>query len=120
VLLVAPGDAKGSAPTDVKASAALTPPEPVRPESLALAPSPAPRAPSAGAAAEPAADVSLTIISTPPSNAVLDGRPLGRTPRQVAVPPGNHSVVFIHPTLGRKEVNVTMKRGKPRYATVDF
>jgi len=39
----------------------------------------------------------LTITSTPPSNVLLDGKPLGTTPlRDIAVEPGSHRVIFIH------------------------
>jgi len=39
----------------------------------------------------------LTITSTPPSNVLLDGKPLGTTPlRDVSVEPGSHRVIFIH------------------------
>ncbi|HEU4583314.1 MAG TPA: carboxypeptidase regulatory-like domain-containing protein [Polyangiaceae bacterium] len=39
----------------------------------------------------------LTLTSTPPSNVLLDGKPLGTTPlREIAVEPGEHRVIFIH------------------------
>ncbi len=38
----------------------------------------------------------LSINSIPVSNVVLDGRPLGQTPKmRVRVKPGGHSVVFV-------------------------
>jgi hypothetical protein len=44
----------------------------------------------------------LNINSVPASNVVLDGRPLGRTPRLgVSVEPGAHTVVFVN---GKKRV----------------
>lgn len=39
----------------------------------------------------------LTITSSPPSNVLLDGKPLGTTPlRDISVEPGSHRVIFIH------------------------
>jgi hypothetical protein len=70
---------------------------------------------------EPAVERStLTITSTPPSNVVLDGRPLGLTPHELGVSPGPHSVVFIHPVKGRKSLRVEATAGKPAVATVSF
>jgi hypothetical protein len=62
----------------------------------------------------------LTITSTPPSNVVVDGRPLGSTPREIEVSPGDHSVVFVHPTKGRKSVRVRAQGGKAASASVSF
>jgi serine/threonine-protein kinase len=50
---------------------------------------------------EPPAPVATTakliITSTPPSNVLLDGKPLGTTPlRDISVEPGSHRVIFIH------------------------
>jgi hypothetical protein len=73
--------------------------------------------PEPGAAAESA---KLTITSSPPSNVVVDGRPLGSTPREVAVTPGDHSVVFVHPSKGRKSVRVRAHAGKTASAAVEF
>ena len=62
----------------------------------------------------------LTITSTPPSNVVVDGRPLGSTPRELQVSAGEHSIVFIHPTKGRKSVQVRAQGGKAAVASVKF
>jgi hypothetical protein len=44
-----------------------------------------------------AATAKLTITSSPPSNVLLDGKPLGTTPlHDIAVEPGSHRVIFIH------------------------
>jgi len=43
------------------------------------------------------ASAKLTITSSPPSNVLLDGKPLGTTPlRDISVEPGSHRVIFIH------------------------
>jgi hypothetical protein len=103
-----------SAPTVATGTPAVVAPSspaivPVAPAPAALvAPAPAlvaaPIAPAAAPAPTPvpvaAAPVStegtLNINSLPVSNIVLDGRPLGQTPKlRVKVKPGNHSVVFI-------------------------
>jgi hypothetical protein len=62
----------------------------------------------------------LTLTSNPPCNVVLDGRPLGTTPREVTVSAGAHAVVFIHPTKGRKAVRVEAVDGKAAVAAVTF
>ncbi|WP_437642152.1 PEGA domain-containing protein [Sorangium sp. So ce854] len=88
----------------------------------AEAPAAAPRA-EAPAAAPAAADGSgtLNINSIPVSKVVLDGRPLGSTPKVgVSVPAGSHTVMFVHPELGKKSVTVTVKAGETKTAAVKF
>jgi hypothetical protein len=63
----------------------------------------------------------LNLSSTPPSNVVLDGRPLGVTPRSgIKVKPGAHSVVFIHPKHGRKTARANVKPGGTSNVSVRF
>lgn len=63
----------------------------------------------------------LSINSIPHSNVLLDGRPLGATPRaDVAVAPGEHVITFVHPELGRKQIVVTAIAGKALVAAVRF
>lgn len=72
------------------------------------------QAPASGAA-------TLNINSIPVSKVVLDGRPLGSTPKVgVSVPPGSHTVTFIHPEKGKKSVTVTVKAGETKTAAVKF
>ncbi|MGC4070093.1 MAG: PEGA domain-containing protein [Polyangiaceae bacterium] len=78
---------------------------------------------TATASAAPAAtgQGTLNINSIPQSNVLLDGRPLGKTPRAgVSVPGGSHTVVFIHPEHGRKQVVVTVIPGRTATAAVRF
>ncbi|HTQ04838.1 MAG TPA: PEGA domain-containing protein [Polyangiaceae bacterium] len=63
---------------------------------------------------------SLNITSSPPSNVVLDGRPLGKAPRVVEVPAGTHTVVFIHPKYGRQSITVKATPGQTTSASADF
>ncbi len=63
---------------------------------------------------------SLRITSNPPASVVVDGRPLGKAPRAIELPPGPHVVVFVHPELGRKSVTVNVTRGQMTRAAVDF
>jgi serine/threonine-protein kinase len=92
---------------------------------------PRPSAPSAPAA--PAAPVekpapvaasgkgTLNINSIPVSNVILDGKPLGQTPKVgVSVSPGAHTVIFVHPEHGRKAKSVTVEAGKTAAAIVRF
>ena len=63
----------------------------------------------------------LNISSNPPSMAILDGRPLGRTPRNgIAVAPGPHTVMFVHPTHGRKVQSVNVRAGRTASVGVRF
>lgn len=70
---------------------------------------------------EPAAQATLNINSIPRSNVVLDGRPLGMTPQLgVSVSPGTHTVVFVHPELGRKVAGTSVKAGATGTVAVRF
>jgi serine/threonine-protein kinase len=85
------------------------------------APAPAPAAPKAPAAVAASGQGTLNINSIPQSNVLLDGRPLGKTPRAgVAAAAGPHTVVFIHPEHGRKQVSVSVVAGKTATAAVRF
>ncbi len=61
----------------------------------------------------------IHISSTPPSNVVVDGKPIGMTPKSVKVAPGPHTVVFIGPD-GRKVQGVNVKPGGTHSASVTF
>jgi serine/threonine-protein kinase len=106
---------------------AATPPAPAAP--AAPAPAPVAAAPPPAAAATAAADKqpaasgagTLNMNSIPVSKVVLDGKPLGSTPKVgVSVPAGTHSVTFIHPDLGKKSVSVQIKSGETKTAAVKF
>lgn len=63
----------------------------------------------------------LNINSIPVSRVILDGVPKGTTPVMgVKVPPGTHTVVFMHPKHGRKVRAVTVQPGKTATAAVRF
>jgi hypothetical protein len=82
-------------------------------------PSPAPAAAPAAAAAK-GANANLTFSSKPDSMVILDGRPLGKTPKSSSVPPGQHTVVFVHPEHGRKAKTVNVTAGQKATLTVKF
>ncbi len=75
---------------------------------------------TATTAPPPAGNATLSMNSIPISKVVLDGRPLGNTPQSAQVPPGSHTVMFIHPEKGRKSVTVTVKAGEKKGASVKF
>lgn len=61
----------------------------------------------------------LNINSVPPTTVLLDGKPLGMTPRAgVSVPAGSHTVTFIHPEKGRKQVKVDVPSGASKNVTI--
>jgi len=62
----------------------------------------------------------LTASSNPPANVVVDGRPIGKSPRVLDLTPGSHTIAFVHPTEGRKSMTVNIKPGKTTNVAVDF
>ncbi|HET7545052.1 MAG TPA: PEGA domain-containing protein [Polyangiaceae bacterium] len=87
------------------------------------APAPAPGpAPVAVAAAKPASgNGTVNLNAIPVSNVLLDGRPMGQTPRMgVSVPPGPHTVVFVNSDYGRKAKSITVEAGKSATVVVRF
>jgi hypothetical protein len=63
----------------------------------------------------------LNINSIPVSKVILDGKPMGSTPKVgISVPAGSHTVVFIHPEKGRKSTTVVVKAGETKTAAVKF
>ncbi len=76
---------------------------------------------SSSRTAAPSGTGTLNINSIPVSNVLLDGRPLGTTPKiGVSVSAGSHTVVFVHPTHGRKVSTVNVKPGSVATAAVRF
>lgn len=51
----------------------------------------------------------LRVSSLPSAHVVLDGRPIGMTPKLVPVSAGEHTVLFVHPELGRRTVRVSVE-----------
>jgi serine/threonine-protein kinase len=108
--------------------AAPAPAEKKEPESKPHSTAPAPVKPSTPVApVEKPAPVAasgkgtLNINSIPMSNVILDGKPLGQTPKVgVSVSPGPHTVIFVHPEHGRKAKSVTVEAGKTAAAIVRF
>lgn len=107
------------------------PPEPAKPQPVAVAPTPAPAPRPAEPAPAPkppppapepvavaTGNGTLNINSIPPSRILLDGQPLGETPKiGVSVSAGTHTVTFIHPELGKKSVSVRVEPGKTATAS---
>jgi hypothetical protein len=73
-------------------------------------------------AKKPAAELgTLNLNSIPRSRVLLNGRPVGETPKTgVQVPAGTHQVLFIHPEHGRKQVTVTVTAGGTAAASTRF
>ncbi len=82
---------------------------------------PAPTSSASAAPTAAAGGCTVNINSIPVSKVVLDGRPLGSTPKVgIAVSCGSHTVTFIHPDKGRKSVTVNATAGKPATAATKF
>jgi hypothetical protein len=78
-----------------------------------VAPTQPPPASVAPPVAAKGSNGTLNLNSIPVSNVILDGRPLGATPKlNVSVPAGPHTVIFVHPEFGRKANRVTVVAGK--------
>ncbi len=75
--------------------------------------SPAPRrSPTPRSTPKATGEATLNLNSIPASNVLLDGRPVGRTPKLgVKVSPGPHTVVFVHEG-DRANKSVTAKAGQ--------
>lgn len=71
------------------------------------------------AAAPPSGTGFLNINSIPASRVLLDGSPLGETPKTgISVSAGTHTVTFIHSELGKKSVSVKVGPGETKTASV--
>jgi len=80
-----------------------------------------PKEPKEPAPAAASGSGKLNMNSIPVSKVVLDGKPLGSTPKvDVSVPAGSHTVTFIHPDLGKKSVTIQVKAGESKTAAVKF
>jgi serine/threonine-protein kinase len=70
--------------------------------------------------AAPAAQATLNINSIPVSNILVDGRPIGQTPRiGLKVSAGSHTVTFLHGE-DRKAVPVKVSAGEAKTVAVRF
>lgn len=108
------GDEVASTPAPTGPSTAPRPsPQPTpQPDTTPVAEAPKPAASGAG---------KLNINSIPASTVILDGRPLGSTPKVgVSVGAGSHTVVFVHPQHGRKVRQVNVTPGGTATAAVRF
>jgi PEGA domain-containing protein len=64
----------------------------------------------------------LNINSTPPSSVILNGKPLGTTPRIGVEVPGNsmQTVIFVHPTMGRRRAQQIVPAGQTKTISIRF
>lgn len=86
---------------------------PVGPGAVA-SPNPAPASPATQTG-------ELRLNSIPPSAIVIDGRPIGTTPKaNVHLSPGSHNVTFVHPELGKRKLLVLVEPGKSQTLSVKF
>ena len=97
------------------------PPRKARPKATrkAAAKSPAPTAPAQ--LADPTQGL-LNISSVPPSQIILNGRPLGTTPKTGIAVPGDslQTIVFVHPKMGRRRAQKFVPAGKERTVSIRF
>lgn len=82
---------------------------------------PPPTTPDKPPVATPSGTGTLNINSIPVSNIIVDGKPMGSTPKVgLSVSAGNHTVVFVHPEHGRKTRVVNVPAGGAATAAVRF
>lgn len=85
------------------------------PRTPATQPKAAQTTPKTTAKAPAGGNCTLNINSIPVSNVILNGRPLGGTPKLgVSVSAGSHTVVFVHPELGRKSTRTSCTAGETK------
>ncbi|MEO7032915.1 MAG: carboxypeptidase regulatory-like domain-containing protein [Polyangiaceae bacterium] len=104
-------------------SAAPTPPTEPAPATPAhtSTPSSTPATPRTAAPAPATGNGTLNMNAIPVSSVLLDGRPMGQTPKMgVSVAPGPHTVVFVNADKGRKSQSVTIVSGKSSTVVVRF
>jgi serine/threonine-protein kinase len=67
---------------------------------------------------EASGDSFLNINSIPASSVVLDGKPIGNTPKvHISVTPGNHTVMFVNSDQGlKKQISVSVGAGETKPA----
>ena len=96
-------------PRPAQPAVAWTPPAP---KQTSDAPAPAPAAPKPDTSGS--GEAFLNINSKPASTVLLDGKPIGATPRvHVSVTPGTHTVLFVNAEESlKKSVSVTVKAGE--------
>ncbi len=103
----------GKLPTPRASNSANDPPSPMPSASVSSAPA------ATSSASSPVA--TLNINSIPVSMVILDGKPIGSTPKVgLSVPVGSRTVVFVHPVMGKKSTTVTLKAGETKTAAVKF
>jgi hypothetical protein len=110
----------GSSSTPDTATPAPTPATPVHSTSPSPTPAATPK-PAPAPAAAATGNGTLNMNAIPVSNVLLDGRPMGQTPKMgVSVAPGPHTVMFVNADKGRKSSSVTVVSGKTSTVVVRF
>jgi serine/threonine-protein kinase len=123
-----PADATAPLPPDPEPTAVVAPPPPA-PEQK-----PPPKPPRAPKGIQQVADA-LGVLRLPPATsgsgllvvnaspwgqAVVDGKEIGETPKELRVGAGRYRVKVVHPTLGAREGQVVVEPGKRRVFLADF
>jgi hypothetical protein len=97
------------------------PPRKTRPKATRKAAAKAPAATAPAQLADPTQGL-LNISSVPPSQIILNGRPLGTTPKTGIAVPGDslQTIVFVHPKMGRRRAQKFVPAGKERTVSIRF
>jgi hypothetical protein len=93
-----------------------------RPAKVARKPATKPAPTTASTALADATQGLLNISSVPPSQIILNGRPLGSTPKTGITVPGDslQTIVFVHPKMGRRRAQKFVPAGKERTVSIRF
>lgn len=62
---------------------------------------------------------SINIVTSPSAVILLDGKPVGKTPKRLTVSAGKHSLVLIHPN-GRKRASISVEPGANKTIKASF
>ncbi len=119
--LDSPGAADGAvASASASASAATAPPAASPAKVAGLAPT-ASAAPVKTATAADKLAGALSLSSRSTVKVIIDGVSAGKTPIVgLAVPPGDHQVVFVHPTKGQRQMTIHVEAGETVQRNVRF
>jgi serine/threonine-protein kinase len=98
-----------------------TPPRKSRPKATRKAAAKAPASTAPAQLADPTQGL-LNISSVPPSQIILNGRPLGTTPKTGIAVPGDslQTIVFVHSKMGRRRAQKFVPAGKERTVSIRF
>jgi hypothetical protein len=120
-VVLAPGETEKLIEVSLSPAEGSSPARKSRPKAAKKPASKAPATTAATALADSTQGL-LNISSVPPSQIILNGRPLGSTPKTGINVPGDslQTIVFVHPKMGRRRAQKFVPAGKERTVSIRF